>query len=249
MDLISKSVNRIWFWFVETIVLQQECVTTQHSTAMCTRHCLTMGQQEHITGSPYRVCFVPGLVPKNDQIQTCGVLPPYFDLSRAVTMSGHTANVIPLYIWRNEVAFGFVWGGERNYSGQESQKCKCIHRHTWCKLPYICSFSTNNASPSGCILNFFRNSRRTARGRNRGRAVLPPTVSPPLSLYRWQVQPPRLLVYFELPTSSYILLQAQPPTADGRPKTSYGESNWRHGYYIWYVWIWNLCDHLSIFIL
>ena len=89
-------------------MLQQECVTTQHSTAMCTRHCLTMGQQEHITGSPYRVCFVPGLVPKNDQIQTCGVLPPYFDLSRAVTMSGHTANVIPLYIWRNEVAFGFV---------------------------------------------------------------------------------------------------------------------------------------------
>ena len=56
MDLISKSANRVWFWFVGTIVVQPRCYYTIFHYYMY-KHCLTMGQQDHITGFPYRVCF------------------------------------------------------------------------------------------------------------------------------------------------------------------------------------------------
>ena len=56
MDLISKSANRVCFWFVGTIVVQPRCYYTIFHYYMY-KHCLTMGQQNHITGFPYRVCF------------------------------------------------------------------------------------------------------------------------------------------------------------------------------------------------
>ena len=56
MDLISKSANRVCFWFVGTIVVQPRCYYTIFHYYMY-KHCLTMGQQDHITGFPYRVCF------------------------------------------------------------------------------------------------------------------------------------------------------------------------------------------------
>ena len=106
MDLISKSANRVWFWFVGNIVLQRECVTTQYFTTMCTRHCLTMGQQDHITGFPYRVCFCTRVgIKKVGKLTTSIVVNTirikYWNNVNTWTMCGHLSNVTPLYIWRN----------------------------------------------------------------------------------------------------------------------------------------------------
>ena len=105
MDLISKSANRVCFWFVGTIVVQPRRYYTIFHYYMY-KHCLTMGQQDHITGFPYRVCFCTRVgIKKVGKLTTSIVVNTirikYWNNVNTWTMCGHLSNVTPLYIWRN----------------------------------------------------------------------------------------------------------------------------------------------------
>ena len=166
MDLISKSANRVCFWFVGTI-----CGATPlllHNISLLYVQTLS---NNGATGPHYRfplqgVLLYQGRYQKSRQINVSYILYRlqcfFFNNCLYCEHLDHVWTLVKcdLLVYLEELGCSiWFWGRERNYSGQESQKCKCIHRHTWCMLPYVCSFPTNHAPPSGCILNIYRNSR------------------------------------------------------------------------------------------
>ena len=102
MDLISKSANRVCFWFVGTI-----CGATPlllHNISLLYVQTLS---NNGATGPHYRFPLQPGSVSKKSAINVqlpqrgliCRLL--VWSFVNIWTMCGHLSNVTPLYIWRN----------------------------------------------------------------------------------------------------------------------------------------------------